>query len=339
MNTPGQKALEIEDISLFLGRRWVGFWSEEDQPRAEAALAAARAGGTGSFQGECPTLSGVAKSWDVKLTQVLGDGGQIERLIAVSRDITELKKAQTAVLQAEKLAAIGRMAATIAHEINNPLESVTNFIYLAKTAEDVPKEISGYLEIADQELARVAQIAQRTLGFYRDPAIPRWIGVADLINDVMAVYESKLRNKRLKVEISADRDLMLCTKQGEFKQALANLVANAIDASSEGGTLWLRAQSTRNWTNGMAPGVRVALADNGSGMTPQVQQQIFVPFFTTKADVGTGIGLWVTKSLIEKLGGYLRFRSRHGENGGTVMSFYLPRADKEHTYAAAPLGA
>lgn len=339
MNTPGQRALEIEDIHMFLGRRWVDFWSEEDRPRAEAALAAAKAGGMGAFRGDCPTLGGIAKSWDVRITPALNGAGETERLIAVARDITELRKAQSAVLQAEKLAAIGRMAATIAHEINNPLEAVTNFIYLAKTAEDVPKEISGYLEIADQELARVAQIAQRTLGFYRDPAIHRRFGVADLIDDVMAVYEGKLRNKQLKAEILIDRELMLCTKQGEFKQALANLVANAIDASSVGGTLWLRAQSTRNWTNGMAPGVRITLADNGSGMTPEVQRQIFVPFFTTKADVGTGIGLWVTKSLIEKLGGYLRFRSRHGENGGTVMSFYLPHADKEHAHTAEPLKA
>jgi PAS domain S-box-containing protein len=337
MNAPGQKALEIEDMSQILGRGWIDFWSEEDQPRAEAAFLAAKAGGTGSFRGDCSTLGGVAKSWDVKITPVLDGEGQIERLIAVSRDITELKKAQGAVLQAEKLAAIGRMAATIAHEINNPLESVTNFIYLAKTCDGVPKEISGYLDIADQELARVAQIAQRTLGFYRDPAIPRWVSVADLIDDVMAVYESKLRNKHLKAEILADRELMLCTKQGEFKQALANLVANAIDASRGGGTLWLRVQSTRNWANGMDPGVRVTLADNGSGMTPEVQRQVFVPFFTTKADVGTGIGLWVTKSLIEKLGGYLRFRSRHGENGGTVMSFFLPQTDREHAYAPRPL--
>lgn len=334
MNPPGQKALEIDDISQFLGRRWIDFWSEQDHPRAEAALAVAQAGGTGSFHAECPTLRGVPKSWDVKITPVLGNDGEIERLIAVSRDISELKYAQMAVMQAEKLAATGRLAATIAHEINNPLEAVTNFIYLAKTSEGVPEDVFRYLEIADQELARVAQIAQQTLGFYRDNSKHRWVSVADLIGDVMIIYQSKLRYKRLETEISADPELKIFTKQGEFKQALANLVANAIDASTDGGKLWLRAQTAKDWINGLQDGVRITLADNGSGMTPEVQRQIFVPFFTTKADIGTGIGLWMTKSLVEKQGGYMRCRSRQGEHSGTVMSFFLPQPRQDHANAA-----
>jgi signal transduction histidine kinase len=133
----------------------------------------------------------------------------------------------------------------------------------------------------------------------------------------------------LEAEITADRDLKIFTKQGEFKQALANLLANAIDASAEGGKLWLRAQTTKNWIAGSQEGIRITLADNGSGMTPEVQRQIYVPFFTTKADVGTGIGLWMTKSLVEKQGGYMRCRSRQGEHAGTVMSFFLPQPRPE----------
>ena len=337
MNPPGQKALEIDDISQFIGRSWIDFWSEEDRPSAEAALAVAQSGGTGSFHGECATQRGTPKSWDVKITPVLGGDAEIERLIAVSRDISELKYAQMAVMQAEKLAATGRLAATIAHEINNPLEAVTNFIYLAKTSEGVPEDVFRYLEIADQELARVAQIAQQTLGFYRDNSKQRWASVADLIGDVMIIYQSKLRYKRLEAEITADRSLKIFTKQGEFKQALANLLANAIDASTEGGKLWLRAQTTKNWIAGSQDGVRITLADNGSGMTPEVMRQIYVPFFTTKADVGTGIGLWMTKSLVEKQGGYMRCRSRQGKHAGTVMSFFLPqpRPEQEQDQAAA----
>jgi PAS domain S-box-containing protein len=160
MSPPGQRALEIEDFSDFLGRRWVDFWKEEDRSRAEAAVANAKAGGIGSFQGDCSTVGGVRKTWDVKITPALDADGNVDRMIAVSRDITELKLAQTAALQAEKLAATGRLAATIAHEINNPLEAVTNFIYLAKTSDGVPEDICKHLEIADRELARVAQIAQ-----------------------------------------------------------------------------------------------------------------------------------------------------------------------------------
>ncbi|MGB0123763.1 MAG: ATP-binding protein [Silvibacterium sp.] len=324
MSPPGQRALEIEEISQFLGRRWVDFWKEEDQPRAEAAVAEAKAGGVGSFHGDCLTVRGTSKSWDVKITPVLDGDGKIERLIAVSRDITELKRAQIAVIQAEKLAATGRLAATMAHEINNPLEAVTNFIYLAKTGEGVPERVCRHLEIADRELARVAQIAQQTLGFYRDNSREKWVSIAELIKGVMALYERRLRYKQLHTEIDVDAELRVNIKEGELQQALSNLVANAIDASSEGGKLWVRARPTKDWTNGLKEGVRITLADNGCGMPPEVQRRIFVPFFTTKTDVGTGIGLWVTKSLIEKQGGYMRFRSRQGPMAGTVMSLFLP---------------
>ncbi len=331
MSPQGQRALEINDESQFLGRRWIDFWKDEDRPRAEAAVAAARAGGIGSFQGDCPTLGGVPKSWDVKITPVLGSDGEAERLIGISRDITALKSAQAALMQSEKLAAAGRLAATVAHEINNPLEAVTNFIYLAKSSPGISEEISRHLEIADQELRRVAQIAQQTLGFYRDNTQPRWIAVAELIQDVTALYERRLRYKRLEVEVSANAQLRLHAKAGELRQVLANLVANAIDASTEGGRLLLRAHPTKNWTNGMEEGVRITLADTGEGMTPETQRRIFVPFFTTKADVGTGIGLWMTKSLIEKQGGYMSFRSK--ANVGTVMSFFLPVSEANHANA------
>ena len=334
MNTPGQRALEIEDVNQFLGRRWVDFWKEEDQPRVEAALGAAKAGGVGGFQGECPTATGTPKCWDVKITPALDGEGKIERLIVVSRDISELKRAQIAVMQAEKLAATGRLAATIAHEINNPLEAVTNFIYLAKTTEGIPEEVCQHLEIADRELARVAQIAQQTLGFYRDNSRHKWVEVSELIRDVMMLYERKIRYKRLTTQIETGAGLKIYVKQGELKQALSNLIANAIDASRDGGKLWLRAQKSSNWTNGLEAGVRISLADNGSGMTPEVQRQIFVPFFTTKADVGTGIGLWVTKSLIEKQGGYMRFRSKQGQETGTVMSLFLPLVQHESVEVA-----
>jgi signal transduction histidine kinase len=239
-----------------------------------------------------------------------------------------------AVLQAEKLAATGRLAASIAHEINNPLEAVTNFIYLAKTSKGVPEDVYRKLEIADQELARVAQIAQQTLGFYRDNSRSKWINISELISDVMVIFDRRLRYKHLELRLSVGAELTVYAKQGELKQALSNLMANAIDASNDGGKLWLRAQATKNWTNGMEAGVRISLADNGTGMTPEVQRRLFIPFFTTKTDVGTGIGLWVTKALIEKQGGYMRFRSRQGQKAGTVMSFFLPATSDEHDRAS-----
>jgi signal transduction histidine kinase len=324
MNSPGLRALEIEDANQVLGKYWVDFWKEEDKARAEAAVAAAKAGDLGSFEGDCLTVGGTRKSWDVKITPVLGADGSVERLVAVSRDITAIKNAQLVAIQAEKLAAAGRMAATIAHEINNPLEAVTNLIFLAMTTPGVPDGVCRQLEIADRELARVAQIAQQTLGFYKDTSKNRSVNLGELVEDVLIVYERKMRCKRLDTAISIDRNLNAYCKQGELRQVLSNLIANAIDASKPGGTIWLRAQATMNWTNGMERGVRITLADNGVGMTQEVKQRIFVPFFTTKANVGTGIGLWITKCLIEQQGGHLRFRSRQGSRSGTVMSFFIP---------------
>jgi PAS domain S-box-containing protein len=330
MSEPGQRALGIRDVNEYLGCRWVDFWKEEDTKRAEDTIATAGAGGVGSFQGDSLLADGTKKSWDVRITPALDKDGQIERLIAVSRDITELHNAQQAAIQAEKLAAAGRLAATIAHEINNPLEAVTNFIYLAMTAEGLPKDVSRYLEIADRELARVAQIAQQTLGFYRDNSKRRLFRVAELLHDVMIIYERKLANKNLRLQTSFDPELKVYGKHGELRQALSNLIANAIDASKAGGKIWLRAHLTKNWTNGMKPGVRITLADKGCGMAPEVQKRIFVPFYTTKSDVGTGIGLWATKCLIEQQGGYIHFRSRQGETHGTVMSMFLPGTHADH---------
>jgi PAS domain S-box-containing protein len=330
VSPPGQRALEITDDGEILGRRWVDLWKDEDRPRAEAALALAKTGGVGCFQGDSATARGTRKSWDVKITPASGANGEIEGLIALSRDITDLRRAQQMAIQAEKLAAAGRMAATIAHEINNPLEAVTNFIYLARTTPGLPETVQRHLEIADRELSRVAQIAQKTLGFYRDTSKNRWIDVCELIQDVMLIYDRKMTSRRIQASVSVRSGLAVYGKQGEIKQALANLIANAVDASKAGGKIWVRARASKRWTDGMAAGVRITLADNGSGMPPDVQRRIFVPFFTTKAEVGTGIGLWVTKSIIEQYGGCLHFRSRQGERAGTVMSFFIPDGRREN---------
>lgn len=331
MSPCGQALLEIGNVSSCLGRPWVEAWRVEERPKVEAALKLARDGGVGSFQAGFAAGSGTSRQWDVRIAPMRGRDGAIERLIAISRDITELRHAQQIAIQAEKLAAGGRMAATIAHEINNPLEAVTNFIYLARTHSDVPEEVRHHLEIADRELTRVAQIAQKTLGFYRDTSNNKLISVSDVVGEVLLIYDRKLRQKQIKTVVDVESGLKIFVKQGELKQALLNLLANAIDASRQEGTVWLRAHAGSNWNNRLEPGIRMTVADNGSGMAPEVQRRIFVPFFTTKPDVGTGIGLWVTKSLIEQQGGYLHFRSRQGEHSGTVMSFFLPASSGSHT--------
>lgn len=327
----GQAAMEIDDARM--GQSWLGLWRDEDRPRIEEAIRRSRRGEASQFQAGRTAASGNHTLWDVRMTRVLGREGASNRLIAIARDITELRRAQQIAMQAEKVAAAGRMAATIAHEINNPLEAVTNFLFLVRTTPGLPEAAVNQLEIADRELTRVAQIAQKTLGFYRDASKNKWVDARATIDDILLLYERRLRSKRIETIVQADSSLRVFVKEGELKQILSNLLANAIDASREGGRIWVRAQASRDWGGTSRAGVRITVADNGSGIPPQIQKRIFVPFFSTKANVGTGIGLWVTKSLIEQQDGSMYFRSR--EDKGTVMSLFLPNCANRCIHAIA----
>jgi PAS domain S-box-containing protein len=325
MSPPGLQTLEIAEPDSLLGRRWVDFWDVEDRRRAEAAVDVAVTGGVGSFTGECTTPGGTRKWWDVKITPAFDADGQVERLIAISHDITELRIAQQAAIESERQAIAGRMAATIAHEINNPLEAVTNYIYLASASECLPEGAAEYLRQADHELARAGQITRRMLSFYRDSSKTRWVSITELMQEVVALFSRKLLNKQLTTSIVADPALEVYAKDGELRQVLLNLTANAVDACHPGGKIQLRAHSTANW-KGRGHGVRITIADNGMGMSPATQRRIFVPFFTTKGGGGNGIGLWITRCLVEQQGGYVHFRSSQGDQHGTVMSLFLPGA-------------
>jgi signal transduction histidine kinase len=212
---------------------------------------------------------------------------------------------------------VGRLAATVAHEINNPLEAVTNFIYLANQQPELSEKLKRYLSSADQELRRVAHIAQQTLGFYKDNSQPTEISVGEVIGDVLSVYGRKMDYKQLRVEERIEADLRLRTMAGELKQVLSNVIANAIDASREGGRITIRARSARS-------GVYITIADTGVGIAARDQRNLFTPFFTTKREVGTGLGLWITRDLLQKKGGSIRLRSRDHEPSGTVVRIYLP---------------
>ena len=325
MSPARMRALEINDPQSLLGRRWVEFWDEEDRSHAEAALVAALTGGIGSFTGECSTACGNRKWWDVKITPALDAEGHVEQLIAISRDITQLRIAQQAAIESERQAIAGRMAATIAHEINNPLEAVTNYIYLATASEGLPDKAADYLHQADRELGRAGQITRRMLSFYRDSSKTRWVSISELMQEVVALFNRKLLNKQLTASIAADPTLEVYAKDGELRQVLLNLAANAVDACHPGGKIQLRAHPTANW-KGRGDGVRITIADNGMGMSRETQRRIFVPFFTTKGGGGNGIGLWITRCLVEQQGGYVHFRSSQGEKHGTVMSLFLPGA-------------
>ena len=262
---------------------------------------------------------------DVSLTvsPVRDSRGVVIGAAKIARDITAQKKLEAALHTNERLASVGRLAATIAHEINNPLEAVTNFIYLANQQPDLPENVRRYLSQADRELRRVSHLAQQTLGFYRDNSQPGPLAISEVIADVLAIYERKMAARGLKVETRVEPGLTIVASEGMLKQVLSNLIANAIDACDADGKIVIRARASRHFRDGR-PGIRIVIADNGVGIAIEDQRQIFAPFFTTKKAVGTGLGLWISKELLEKRGGRLWFRSTQRRPSGTVMNFFVP---------------
>ena len=245
-----------------------------------------------------------------------------QRLLGVSMDITTIKQAQEALLQSEKLAAAGRLAASISHEINNPLESVTNLLFLVSSDESLPATLRSFVAQAEQELARVSQIATQTLRFYRQSTKPTSVDMPSLLDSVLALHRGRFANMQVEVVRQYRSTAPLLCFEGELRQVFTNLVGNALDAMfGKDGRLVLRTTRRRNWKSGQA-GVRVTICDNGSGITPEVLARIFEPFYSTKGLRGTGLGLWVSKEIIAKHRGLVKVRSRVGR--GTIFSVFFP---------------
>jgi two-component system NtrC family sensor kinase len=241
-------------------------------------------------------------------------------------EIKERKQAQDALLQSEMLATAGRMAASIAHEINNPLEAVMNSLFLARTSVGHPETVREYLDIADGELMRVAHITRQTLGFYRESSAATSNSVSDLIGSVVTVLQSKIKATGARVEQHCDEQLQVIGVFGELRQVLANLLANSLHAVGQNGRIILRASASLDPKDGKRR-VRITLADSGDGMGTVTMKRIFEPFFTTKEKVGTGLGLWVCKQLVARNGGSIRVRSNtDGVRRGTTFSIVLPGA-------------
>ena len=204
------------------------------------------------------------------------------------------------------------MAASIAHEINNPLEAMMNTLYLVRTTSDLPAEALEYLEIADGELMRIAHITRQTLGFYREFSAATSNSASALISSVVNLLQAKI--SRANVEQQCEETLQVTGIAGELRQPLANLLANSLDAIGQDGRIVLRASASIDPIDGTRR-VRITVADGGSGMALPITKNVFDPFFTTKGTVGTGLGLWVCKQLIEKTHGSIKLRSRQKDSG------------------------
>lgn len=240
------------------------------------------------------------------------------------RDIPAKKQAEDALLRSEKLASVGRMAATISHEINNPLAAVTNLLFLAQWNQHLPDAVRRNLELADAELKRIAHITQQSLGFYRESNAPAIVCVDVVLESAIDLMKSKIKSKGAVIENESEGNLEVNAVAGELRQVFANLLANSLDAIDDGGTVKLRVSKGPDFDDGHRS-VQVVVADNGKGISESSQEHIFEPFFTTKGTVGTGLGLWVTKQIIEKHQGTIGVRScTDGPHRGTVFTVMLP---------------
>jgi PAS domain S-box-containing protein len=277
------------------------------------------------LEGELATRPGEHRYWTVSYFPVIAADGTVQAISAASLEITQQKKAETALMQSEKLAVVGRLAASIAHEINNPLESVTNLLYLAERSDDL-SQIQHYVQTAEREIRRVSVIANQTLRFHKQSSSPQEISGEQLIDSVVSLFQSRIVNAGINVEDRKNVTQPVRCFEGEIRQVLSNLVSNAIDAMHPHGSgrLLLRSRVGRDWTTGR-PGLVITVADTGGGMSAPVISRIFEPFYTTKGIGGTGLGLWVSNEIVHRHHGTLRFRSSQKEGrSGTTATLFLP---------------
>lgn len=255
----------------------------------------------------------------ITISPIRDGSGKITGSSKIARDISEQKKMERHLLQTEKLAAAGLMAANIAHEINNPLDSVTNLIYLARIGLSAGSKARQYLITAENELERVSHLARQALGYYRDPGTAVEIHLGALLEEVLRVHQSKLLAANVAVDCTFTDQRPLTASSDELRQIFSNLVTNAIEAMPGGGLLKIKTREVED------KGIEVLVRDRGTGISAENLARVFEPFFTTKGNRGTGIGLWVAQQLLQERGGSISIESKtEGADKGTTVSVFLP---------------
>ncbi len=272
-------------------------------------------------EGELPNTPGEKRMWRVNYTPVFAVDGSVQAITSSTLEITREKRAEAALIQSEKLAAVGRLASSISHEINNPLEAITNLLYILGTDPELPASSQEFVRIAQSELRRVSQIVTQTLRFHRQAVNRTRVTAAELVNSVLNLYQGRLTNSGIVVESSYASETPIFCYENDIRQVLNNLIANAIDAMRGGGRLVVRAHDSSAGEGA----VRITIADTGHGMAAKTMARIFDPFYTTKDLNGTGLGLWISAGIVEHHAGKLQVRSCQGGAGqGTVFTLTLP---------------
>jgi PAS domain S-box-containing protein len=285
------------------------------------------------LEGELPTRPGEHRFWNVSYSPIHNADGAVEAIAAVILEMTAQKKAEAALIQSEKLAAVGRLASSISHEINNPLEAITNLLYLIALSKELPDGVRNYVAIAQSELSRVCQIATQTLRFHRQAVKATHVTAAELVDAVLNLYHGRLANSNIKVEACYATSATVLCFENDIRQVLNNLIANAIDAMRQGGgRLLVRAHDATDYSPDYPlgrRGMRITIADTGHGMTPTVRKRLFEPFYTTKDLNGTGLGLWISAGIVNRHHGRLTFRTSQDPcHQGSVFSLFLPSVEE-----------
>src|ERR1700761_5702001 len=253
---------------------------------------------------------------------ITDDSGRLIGVVLIFRDATHERSLQEVLRRTEKLAAAARLAATVAHEINNPLEAVGNLIFLARTNSNAKEAVEQHLKMAEQELSRVSHITRQTLGFYRESTLPSQVDIPTVVEQTLTVYATKLQQKQIRLHLSLQECPPINGFAGEIQQLVSNIISNAIDALPFNGTLKIDSSTTKLVSS---EAIKLQIEDDGPGIAPEDMNRIFEPFFTTKKDVGTGLGLWVCKEIAERHGGTVEAKSNN-QNGstGAVFTILLP---------------
>jgi PAS domain S-box-containing protein len=256
------------------------------------------------------------------MQQYMGHPG---RWFGTSTDIHDEKRKEQVMQRTERMALAGRLAASIAHEINNPLEAITNIFYILEGNTAIDEKTMSLVRMGSEELKRVSHIVRQSLSYYRNAETPAPVRLSDLLEETMRILSHHVTAHRITAVRQYESDSTVSVVAGEMRQVFSNLILNAIEAMQDNGRIVLRVHDSRDWHNGGRSGVRVAIGDDGPGISPKDRSQIFEAFFTTKMEKGTGLGLWVSSDIVRKHGGHIRVRScTIPGRSGTVFSVFLP---------------
>lgn len=306
-------------------RFWLKHIHPDDRFQIISFLRNVEKGGSNSIEYRARTAVGGTVWLRLIVYVVRDEQGSPRCLRGLMVDVTTRKLSEDSLRNTEKLAATGRLAASIAHEINNPMAAVTNLLYLLEHHPSLDADARRYAKLAQDELSRISQITRQMLGFYRDSVAAQNVNIPEVIMGILELYKRRLETHGISVRTEFAAVGPVHAFPGELRQVFSNLLLNAAEAVHDGGTLHIRVGNAHRWSHDRSSGVRVTFSDNGAGIRRENIERIFEPFFTTKGQNGTGLGLWVSHGIVEKHGGTIKVRSstRQGRRG-TTFSIFLP---------------